>query len=76
MKKDVDNKLDIYKLTTSEELLKYYQDWTKKNKYNQDMVSWKYTAPQETVLILKNMHLIVSARYWMQDVEQDLLALN
>ena len=53
MKKDVDNKLDIYKLTTSEELLKYYQDWTKKNKYNQDMVSWKYTAPQETVLVLK-----------------------
>jgi len=53
MKKDVDNKLDIYKLTKSEELLKYYQDWTKKNKYNQDMVSWKYTAPQEAVLILK-----------------------
>ena len=25
----------------------------KKNKYNQDMVSWKYTAPQETVLVLK-----------------------
>ena len=53
MKKDVGNKLDIYKLTTSKELLKYYQDWTKKNKYNQDMVNWKYTAPQETVLILK-----------------------
>ena len=53
MKKDVDNKLDIYKLTTSEELLKYYQDWTKKNKYNQDMINWKYTAPQETVLVLK-----------------------
>jgi len=53
MKKDIDNKLDIYKLTTSEELLKYYQDWTKKNKYNQDMINWKYTAPQETVLVLK-----------------------
>jgi len=53
MKKDVDNKLDIYKLTTSKELLKYYQDWTKKNKYNQDMINWKYTAPQETVLVLK-----------------------
>jgi len=53
MKKNVDNKLDIYKLTTSEELLKYYQDWTKKNKYNQDMINWKYTAPQETVLVLK-----------------------
>ena len=57
MKKDVDNKLDIYKLTTSEELLKYYQNWTKKNKYNQDMVSWKYTAPQETVLVLKKYAL-------------------
>jgi len=57
MKKDVDNKLDIYKLTTSEELLKYYQDWTKKNKYNQDMVNWKYTAPQETVLVLKKYAL-------------------
>ena len=57
MKKDIDNKLDIYKLTTSEELLKYYQDWTKKNKYNQDMVNWKYTAPQETVLVLKKYAL-------------------
>jgi len=53
MKKDVDSKLDIYKLTTSEELLEYYQDWTKKNKYNLDMVNWKYTAPQETVSVLK-----------------------
>ena len=57
MKKNVDNKLDIYKLTTSGELLKYYQDWTKKNKYNQDMVNWKYTAPQETVLVLKKYAL-------------------
>ena len=52
MKKDVVNKLDIYKIQTSEELLKYYQDWTKKNKYDQDMVDWKYTAPQETVSVL------------------------
>jgi len=57
MKKDVDNKLDIYKLTTSEELLKYYHDWTKKNKYNQDMVNWKYTAPQESVSVLKKYAL-------------------
>ena len=53
MKKDVDEKLDIYKLTTPEELLKYYQDWTKKSKYNQDMIDWNYTAPQETVSVLK-----------------------
>ena len=53
MKKNVDDKLDIYKITTSKELLKYYQDWTKKNKYNQDMVDLNYVAPKETVLILK-----------------------
>jgi len=53
MKKDVDNKLDIYKLTTTEEILKYYKDWTKKNKYNQDMVDLNYVAPKETVLVLK-----------------------
>jgi len=53
MKKDTSNKLDIYKLKTSEELLKYYQDWSDNNKYNKDMVDWNYTAPQETVSILK-----------------------
>jgi len=53
MKKDTSNKLDIYKLKTSEELLKYYYDWANNNKYNKDMVDWNYTAPQETVLILK-----------------------
>ena len=53
MKKDTSDKLDIYKLKTSEELLKYYQGWADNNKYNKDMVDWNYTAPQETVLILK-----------------------
>ena len=57
MKKDVDEKLDIYKLTTSEELLKYYQDWTRKNKYNQDMIDLNYVAPKETVLLLKKYAL-------------------
>ena len=53
MKKDTSSKLDIYKLKTSEELLKYYKDWADNNKYNKDMVVWNYTAPQETVSILK-----------------------
>ena len=57
MKKDVANKLDIYKLKTPEELLKYYQDWTNNNKYNKDMVDWNYTAPQETVSVLKKYSL-------------------
>ena len=57
MKKDVINKLDIYKLKTPEELLKYYKDWTINNKYNKDMVDWNYTAPQETVSVLKKYAL-------------------
>ena len=57
MKKDLDKKLDIYKITKSEELLKYYQDWTKKNKYNQNMLDWNYTAPKETVFVLKKYAL-------------------
>ena len=57
MNKDVDEKLDIYKITTSKELLKYYQDWTKKNKYNQDMIDLEYTAPKEAVLLLKKYSL-------------------
>jgi len=57
MKKDTSNKLDIYKLKTSEELLKYYQNWTDKNKYNKDMVVWNYTAPKETVSVLSKYAL-------------------
>ena len=53
MVKDVDEKLDIYKITNSDELLKYYQKWTKKNKYNQDMVDLDYSAPKEAVSLLK-----------------------
>ncbi len=53
MNKEIDDKLDIYKITKSKELLKYYQDWTKKNKYNQDMVDLNYVAPKESVSLLK-----------------------
>ncbi len=57
MNKEVDDKLDIYKLTTSEEILKYYQNWTKKNKYNQDMIDLNYVAPKESVSVLKEYTL-------------------
>ena len=62
MKKDVIDKLDIYKLKTSEELLKYYRGWTNKNKYNKDMVDWNYTAPQETVSVLRKYALKKNSR--------------
>ena len=53
MKKEVINKLDIYKIKTPKELLKYYQEWANNNKYNKDMVDWNYTAPKETVSTLR-----------------------
>ena len=57
MKKEVISKLDIYKIKKPEELLKYYQVWTDNNKYNKDMVDRNYTAPQETVSVLKKYAL-------------------
>ena len=53
-KKNVEDRLSIYKLKTSKEILDYYKDWTDNNKYNQDMVDMNYTAPKETVAVLVN----------------------
>ena len=47
--KDVGNKIPIYKLKTTDEVMKYYDEWGAKNKYDQDMVDWDYTGPKETV---------------------------
>jgi len=47
--KDVGNKIPIYKLKTTDEVMKYYDEWGVKNKYDQDMVDWDYTGPKETV---------------------------
>ena len=47
--KDVENKVPIYKLKTTEEIMKYYDEWGTDNKYDKDMVEWDYTGPKETV---------------------------
>ena len=47
--KDVGNKIPIYKLKTTDEVMKYYDEWGIKNKYDQDMIEWDYTGPKETV---------------------------
>ena len=47
--KDVGNKIPIYKLKTTDEVMKYYDEWGIKNKYDQDMINWNYTGPKETV---------------------------
>ena len=47
--KDVTNKVPIYKLKTTEEIMKYYDEWGTHNKYEKDMVEWDYTGPNDTV---------------------------
>ena len=51
--KDVGNKVPIYKLKPTDEVMKYYDEWGEKDKYNKDMVEWNYTGPQETVDVLR-----------------------
>ena len=51
--KDVGNKIPIYKLKTTYEVMKYYDEWGISNKYDQDMVNWKYSGPRETVEVFK-----------------------
>ena len=52
IKKNIDNKLPIYKLTSKKKVLEYYNGWTNNAQFNQDMVDWKYTAPSNAAIFL------------------------
>ena len=54
--KDIGNKIPIYKLKAGKEVEDYYDEWTVENKYDKDMVDWKYSGPQETVNLF-NKHV-------------------
>ena len=47
--KVTNNKIPIYQLKSKEKVLDYYVNWTKKKKFNKDMIEWNYQAPQNTV---------------------------
>ena len=51
--KDIGNKIPIYKLKAGKEVEDYYDVWTVENKYDKDMVDWKYSGPQETIDLFK-----------------------
>jgi len=55
--KDIEDKIPIYKLKTTEEVMEYYNIWGEKNKYDRDMVDWNYTGPKETVAEFKKYAL-------------------
>ena len=46
--KDVGNKVPIYKLKKTKEVMDFYDEWGLNNKYDKDMVDWNYTGPKET----------------------------
>ncbi len=49
--KDVGNKIPIYKLKDTDQVMKYYDEWGDGNKYDKDMVDWNYTGPKETTKV-------------------------
>ena len=51
--KDVGNKVPIYKLKETKEVMDFYDEWGLDNKYDKDMVEWNYTGPKETVEVFK-----------------------
>jgi ubiquinone/menaquinone biosynthesis C-methylase UbiE len=55
--KDIGNKIPIYKLKAGKEVEDYYDVWTVENKYDKDMVDWKYSGPQETIDLFKKYNL-------------------
>ena len=56
-KKNVINKIPIYKLKTTDEVMKYYDKWGVGNKYDKDMINWNYTGPKETSKIFNEYAL-------------------
>ena len=53
--KDVGNKVPIYKLKETKEVMDFYDEWGLDNKYDKDMVEWNYTGPKETAEVF-NKH--------------------
>ena len=53
--KDVGNKVPIYKLKETKEVMDFYDEWGQDNKYDQDMVDWNYTGPKETAEVFNNI---------------------
>ena len=50
--KDIGFKTPLHELKTTKEVMNYYDEWSKNNKYNQDMSDWEYSGPKETSEIL------------------------
>ena len=61
--KDIGNKIPIDKLKTTNEVMEFYDEWGKNDKYDKDMSNWEYTGPNETADIFqkyeKNKNVLI-----------------
>ena len=53
--KDIGNKTPLHDLKNTDEVMKYYDEWAKSQKYNKDMDAWEYSGPKETAEVI-NRH--------------------
>ena len=47
--KDIVHKVPLHTLKSTDEVRDLYDDWSKNDKYNQDMIDWEYSGPREVV---------------------------
>ena len=64
VQKNVENKVPIYKLKKTEEIMKYYDEWGEGNKYDKDMVDWNYTGPKETSKVFNKYQKNKSIKFY------------
>ena len=62
--KDVGNKVPIYKLKKTDEVMNYYDEWGIDNKYDKDMVDWNYTGPKETTEVFIKYQKNIDAKIY------------
>ena len=47
--KDIIHNVPLHTLKSTDEVRDVYDDWSRNDKYNQDMIDWEYSGPKEVV---------------------------
>ena len=74
--KDVGNKIPIYKLKDTDQVMKYYDEWGDGNKYDKDMVDWNYTGPKETTKVFSEFQKNKDAKIYDAGCGTGLVGVN
>ena len=55
--KDIGNKTPLHELRTTKDVMHYYDEWSKNNMFNKDMIDLDYSGPKDTVVVLINYQI-------------------